>query len=118
MRAASARTPLVVSGDGEGLVDLAALGGLDPRDVVLYSGSFADDVPGLRRAVAEDGAVLVVTDSNRKRGRRWGAIKDIEGPTERVDERSLRDDEGDQRLDLFPARGRARRLSSSRPTSR
>ena len=105
VRAASARTPLVVSGDGEGLVDLAGLGGLDPRDVVLYSGSFADDVAGLRRAIAEDGAVLVVTDSNRKRGRRWGAIRDVEGPTERVDEQSLGDDEGDQRLDLFPGAG-------------
>jgi hypothetical protein len=105
VRSASARTPLVVSGDGEGLVDLAAAGGLDARDVVLYSGSFADDLPALRRAVAADGAVLVVTDSNRKRGRRWGAIKNVEGPTERVDEESLRVDEGDQRLDLFPAAG-------------
>jgi hypothetical protein len=105
VRAASARTPLVVSGDGEGLVDLAALGGLDPRRVVLYSGTFADDTPALRRAVAEDGAVLVVTDSNRKRGRRWGAVKQIDGPTERVNEQSPPGDEGDQRLDLFPAAG-------------
>jgi hypothetical protein len=105
VRAASARTPLVVSGDGEGLVDLAALGGLDPNRVVLYSGTFADDIPALRRAVAEDGAVVVVTDSNRKRGRRWGAIKQVDGPTERVDEQPSSGDEGDQRLDLFPAAG-------------
>jgi hypothetical protein len=105
VRAASARTPLVVSGDGEGLVDLAGLGALDPRDVVLYSGSFAGDVPALKQAVAQDGSMLVVTDSNRKRGRRWGAIENVEGPTERVDEQSLRTDEGDQRLDLFPGAG-------------
>ncbi|HEY7106940.1 MAG TPA: alpha-(1-_3)-arabinofuranosyltransferase family protein [Acidimicrobiia bacterium] len=105
VHAASAQTPLVVSGDGEGLVDLAGLGALDPRDVVLYSGSFAGDDSALRRAVAQDGSVLVVTDSNRKRGRRWGAIENVEGPTERVDEQSLDTDEGDQRLDLFPGAG-------------
>jgi hypothetical protein len=105
VRSASADSPVVVAGDGEGLVDLAGLGGLDPRDVVLYSASFAADLPALRRAIAQNGSVLVVTDSNRKRGRRWGAIKNVEGPTERVGEQALRTDEGDARLDVFPGAG-------------
>ena len=35
--------------------------------------SYAGDTPALRREIAQPGSVLVVTDSNRKRGRRWGA---------------------------------------------
>ncbi|HXY93341.1 MAG TPA: DUF3367 domain-containing protein, partial [Acidimicrobiia bacterium] len=100
-----ATRPLIVAGDGEGLVDLAILGALDPSSVVLYSGSFAHDPSALRREIAQPGSVLVVTDSNRKRGRRWGSIKDVEGPTERVDETSLSPDEGDARLDVFPGSG-------------
>jgi hypothetical protein len=105
VRAAAADRPLIVAGDGEGLVDLAGLGGLGLDGVVLYSGSYADDPAALRREIARPGSVLVVTDSNRKRGRRWGAIKDIEGSTERVDESALVKDEGDARLDLFPGAG-------------
>ena len=103
MRAESATAPLIVSGDGEGLVDLAAIGALDGRNVILYSG-----VVRRRRRVGcatrsrSDGATLVVTDTNRKRGRRWGVIRDVEGATERVDETALADDEGDARLEVFP----------------
>ncbi len=105
VRAAAANRPLIVAGDGEGLVDLAGVGGLGLDGVVLYSGSYANDEAALRREIARPGSVLVVTDSNRKRGRRWGAIKNIEGPTERVDESPLAKDEGDARLDLFPGAG-------------
>ncbi len=102
VRAAAGDAPLIVSGDGEGLVDLAPTGLIDGRGVILYSGSYANDAAALRRQVSEPGSVLVVTDSNRKRGRRWGAIKDIEGATERANESALTKDEADARLDVFP----------------
>ena len=105
VRAQDANAPLVVSGDGEGLVDLAAVGALDDDNVVLYSATFAGDSAGLRREIAQPGSVLVVTDTNRKRGRRWGLIRDVEGATERADETALTTDEGDARLDLFPDAG-------------
>jgi arabinofuranan 3-O-arabinosyltransferase len=102
---AAATPPLIVAGDGEGLVDLAVLGALDPNGITLYSASYAGDARALRREIARPGSVLVVTDSNRKRGRRWGSIKDVEGPTERTDQVALTKDESDARLDLFPGAG-------------
>ena len=45
--------PLIVSGDGEGLVDLAGIGALDGGGVVLYSGTFAADPPALRVEIAQ-----------------------------------------------------------------
>jgi hypothetical protein len=50
--------------------------------------------------------VLVVTDSNRKRGA-LRAIRDVEGATQRADEQALVKDEGDAQLELFPGEGSA-----------
>ena len=102
VRAQSSAAPIIVSGDGEGLVDLATIGGLSGDNIILYSGTFADDPAALRQEASRPGALLVVTDSNRKRGRRWGAIKDIEGATERANETPLTPDDADAQLDVFP----------------
>jgi arabinofuranan 3-O-arabinosyltransferase len=98
---AEAAPVLVVSGNGDGLVDLAAAGLLDGDPLVRYSASGVSDPAALRRAI-RDGAVLVVTDTNRKRAQRWGGIVDVVGFTERVGETPERDT-SDHRLDLFPA---------------
>jgi arabinofuranan 3-O-arabinosyltransferase len=105
IRSANSSAPLIVSGDGEGLVDLASIGALNHRGVVLYSGTFADDPARLKSEVAQRNSVLVVTDSNRKRARRWTSVRDTAGETERVDETALEKDESDNRLDVFPDAG-------------
>jgi len=93
----------LVAGDGEGLVELAAAGLLDApeeRAPIRYAASLTGD-----RAWTEalDGAgTLVVTDSNRKRARRWGTVRENTGFTETAAFESLRDDPTDARLDLFP----------------
>ena len=66
----------VVSGDGEGLVDLATIGALDGSGVVLYAATFADDPARLAQEIAQPNSVLVVTDSNRKRARRWTGVRE------------------------------------------
>lgn len=104
VRAAPATQPLVVSGDGDGLVAVAGLADLPVERAILYSASFADDPEGLDALLDED-AALVVTDSNRKRGRRWGTIRENEGFTERAGEVPLVDDPTDNRLELFPDAG-------------
>ena len=78
---------------------------LDHGRIVLYSGSYADDAKGLRAEARRSDSLLVVTDSNRKRGRRWVSVTDTQGPTERADETALTVDEADTRLDLFPDAG-------------
>ena len=47
-------------------------------------------------------AMLVVTDSNRDRGRRWSTLTETSGFTEGPGTHPLTKDESDARLDLFP----------------
>ncbi len=46
--------------------------------------------------------MLIVTDSNRKRARRWTGVLNNLGATERADETPLVKDENDNQLDVFP----------------
>jgi arabinofuranan 3-O-arabinosyltransferase len=101
IRATSADRPLVVDGDGEGLVDVAATGLVDNGHAVFYSGSFANDPAALRARLGDD-ATLVVTDTNRKRARRWSTVRDNYGYTEQAGEKPLVQDPSDARLDVFP----------------
>lgn len=103
VRAASG-PPVVVAGDGEGVVDLAAAGLLDPAAPLLYAGDLVARPGGVDTAL-DAGAHVVVTDTNRKQARRWGSVRENLGATETVDEEPLRDDVTDNRLDLFPGAG-------------
>ena len=106
MRSADASAPLIVSGDGEGLVDLASIGALErERRGALLGAPSPTTRRGCSREVAQPNSVLVVTDSNRKRARRWTSVRDTAGATERVDETALANDENDNRLDVFPDAG-------------
>lgn len=101
VRTASTQQPIVLAGDGEGLVDLASAGLVDGHELVLYSGTIASDEDAVRQAL-DDGAVLVLTDTNRKAARRWGTVRDTTGITERPGQEPLEVDPKDQRLELFP----------------
>jgi hypothetical protein len=63
VRAHPRSTSRVISGDANGLLELAAHGMIDPADGLLFSGDLTR--PGIRRQV-RDGAGLVITDSNRR----------------------------------------------------
>lgn len=93
---------LVVAGSGDGLVDAAAAGLLDGASrPVLYAGTFASDPGALKQAI-DQGASLLLTDSNRRRALRWRTLRDNAGYTERPGEQPLVEDTSDARLDLFP----------------
>jgi arabinofuranan 3-O-arabinosyltransferase len=102
VRAESVEHALMVSGDGEGLVDVAGVGLLDRAGVVRYSASYPT-AAALRAATAA-GDLLVVTDSNRLRARRWTSVNETLGFTEQAGavDRPLTTDLGDARLDVFP----------------
>ena len=91
---------IVVAGDGEGLVDAAAVGLVDPDALVVYSGTFASD-PDTLRTLAAQGATLVLTDGNRKRAQRWGPVRENNGYTEPAGSSALVTDTKDTRLALF-----------------
>ena len=48
------------------------------------------------------GAVLLVTDTNRRQGMRWAGMRNNYGYTEQAGEQPLRDDLLDQRLEIYP----------------
>jgi hypothetical protein len=105
LRAQPVPEPLVVAGDGDGLVDIAGLGVLDGNGLVLYSASYARDPAALRKQAGAGDAVLIVTDSNRRRARRWSTVRENVGYTERPGETPLVKDPSDARLDVFPGAG-------------
>ena len=92
-------SPLLVAGDGEGLVDAAAAGLLTKSGVVLYTASMNSQQ--IQDALNQ-GAELLVTDSNRKRAQRWGTVRENYGYTETADQKPLSKDVTDARLPVFP----------------
>jgi arabinofuranan 3-O-arabinosyltransferase len=92
--------PVVLSGDGDGIVDAAAAGLIDGNQLVQQLSAMTDDE--LAAALAR-GADLVVTDSNRRRAETWfSSLRDDKGATERSGQ-TLPDPNGDDyRFDLFP----------------
>ena len=101
---APADRPVVLAGDGEGMVDAASVGLLNGRPVVLYSAGFGQDTDELREQIRA-GATLVVTDSNRDAARRWSTVTDTIGYTEGPGSHPLERDLTDSPLDLFPDAG-------------
>jgi arabinofuranan 3-O-arabinosyltransferase len=94
--------PLLLAGDGSGVVDAAATGLIDGTELIRYSASMTDDE--IEDAV-DDGATLLVTDSNRNRGERWTTVRHTRGYTEAAGEEPLSTDPTDNRLPVFPDQG-------------
>jgi arabinofuranan 3-O-arabinosyltransferase len=104
VRTESTQAPLVVSGNGEGLIDLASLGLLEGDPSVLYSASLAHQPARLQQAM-NNGASLIVTDSNRRRAGYWNQTHNNVGFTEQAGARPTVKDPFDARLNVFPNAG-------------
>jgi hypothetical protein len=94
--------PLLVAGDGAGLVDAAGAGLIDGSELIRYSASLDE---GELAAALDDGAVLLLTDSNRRRGERWTTVRHTRGYTEPAGSEPLEVDATDNRLPVFPDAG-------------
>ncbi len=91
--------PLLVSGDGSGVVDLASAGLIDGQSTILASAAL--DQKSLDQALSTT-PELFVTDGNRRRAHHWRSSQDVWGATE--DEYTVIDglDVFDNRLPVFP----------------
>jgi len=92
--------PMIVAGNGEGLVDLAEAGLLETHRPIVYAGTVSR-----QQAIAESGIgppSLVVTDTNRRQGRRWSTLSVSHGALETAGEVAIASDPTDQRLGLHP----------------
>ena len=104
LRTETAEQPLLMAADGEGLVDAASQRLVNPRQAIFYSASLVKDQVNFDRIYSAN-ADLMLTDTNRKRARRWGSLRENTGYTERAGETPLAFDPSDQRLDVFPGAG-------------
>ena len=111
VRLRSSDAVLIVVGDGEGLVDAAAAGVLDLDRTVVFGADLAisDD---LREQLTQSPTEIVITDSNRRRARLWGTLRENVGITEIAGTEPLLFNPGDNRL---PFRQRPQRLTSTTP---
>lgn len=101
VRVQRAARPVLFAGDGEGIVEAAEAGLLRDDAPLLYSAALARDTRTRATALAA-GADLVLTDSNRRRARRWSTVRENTGYTEQSGEKALVRDLGDARLPVFP----------------
>ncbi len=100
MHTAPTDRPVVVDGDGDGIVDAAAAGLIDGNQLVQELAAMTG--PELSASLARH-ADLVVTDSNRRRAQTWFAsLRDNKGATERAGQTSPDPNNEDFRLDVFP----------------
>lgn len=103
VRTESASSPIVVAGDGPGLVQAAAAHLLDTDATVLYAASLDRNPTAFAAAMAE-GAQLVLTDTNLRAGQRWGTLIDNIGEAETLAP-PLVTDPSDYQLPIFPGTG-------------
>ena len=101
VRLRSSDAVLIVVGDGEGLVDAAAAGVLDLDRTVVFGADLAID-DDLRAELTQSPTEVVITDTNRRRGRIWGMIRENVGVTEVAGTEPLLFDARDNRLPVFP----------------
>ena len=93
---------VVVAGDGQGLLDLAAADLIHGDELVRYAASLGAD--GIGTAL-DEGAIYVITDGNRRQGRRWSSLWDTLGHVERAAREPIVEDLSDNRLPVFPDAG-------------
>ncbi len=75
-RAEPAGAPLILDGDGAGVVAAAATGILDDNPTIFYAGSLDTSARLRAETAAVPGAQLLLTDSNPKLDRRWTTVQD------------------------------------------
>jgi len=83
VRTETTQAPLLVAGSGAGLVNASAAGLLDGNPTILYDASYAHDKAGFDQAL-NNGAVLVLTDTNQRQQDDFGSINDNTGYVEQA----------------------------------
>ena len=103
VRIESSSVPLLVAGDGQGLVQMAALGLVPIDTAITYSGAVVAKSPALSSALRND-ATLVITDSNIRSLDSWGTLNSTFGYPMTANEVPLVANPAQQSLPLFKNR--------------
>jgi hypothetical protein len=101
VRTESAEQPVILAGDGSGVVEAAGAGLLGGNQTILYAASLAQNPAEFQQAMGA-GATLVVTDTNPLATYRWGALRDNVGEVQQPGVGSLTSDPSTYALPVFP----------------
>ena len=101
VRAESPSSPIILAGDGAGVVEAAGAGLLGGNQTILYAASEAKDPGGFARAMA-NGATLVLTDSNPLAQYKWGSLQANIGAVQKPGAPTLGSHPSDYTLPVFP----------------
>ena len=104
VRTETPKNPLLVDGDGQGLLQAAAAGLLASKPTIFYAGTYDHDKAGLAKQL-QNGAVLVLTDSNQKQLSTWGTVNNNYGYVEQANETPLGNQPSEVALPVFPGAG-------------
>ncbi len=105
VRTEAVAAPLLLDGDGRGVVEAAATGLLNGNPTLLYSAALPGNAGGFAQAM-RNGARLVITDSNLRAGQRWGTLDDNIGAVQGL-AKPLVPDPTDYMMPVFPGTGSA-----------
>lgn len=103
VRTRSLDAATVLAGDADGIVAAAEAEVLDPARPLFFAADVLAE-PGLFERILAEPAEIIVTDSNRRRARRWGTLREGVGYTEQAGETPLVFDPTDNRLAVFAGR--------------
>ncbi len=100
---ASTAEPIILAGSGEGVVDLAAAGLLEPDRPLLYAATLADlaEQGDLEPSMVGSNPWWVVSDTNRRQGRHHSTVGSNLGALEADGPIQLDDDPGNNQLEVF-----------------
>jgi arabinofuranan 3-O-arabinosyltransferase len=101
VRTESTDEPVILAGDGSGLVEAAGAQLLNGDKSILYAASLTQNPSEFQQAMAA-GATLVVTDTNALATDRWGALRDNVGEVQQPGVGSLTSDPSTYALPVFP----------------
>jgi hypothetical protein len=103
VRTESSGQPLIVAGDGSGLVEAAGSGILSGggSQPILYAAPLVQNPAQFEQAMAA-GAELVITDTNPLADYRWGSLRDNVGQVEQPGAGNLVSNPSDYALPVFP----------------
>jgi len=101
MRTEPLAEPLVLAGDGSGVVEAASAGLLAGNPAVFYAASLASHPRLAQRTLTED-PTLVLTDTNPLAVDTWGSLRDNTGMVEQPGAPPLANDPSLYALPVFP----------------
>jgi arabinofuranan 3-O-arabinosyltransferase len=106
VRTEPATSPIVLAGDGTGVVQAAGAGLLDGNRSILYAASLASDPAGWNR-VGSQNPTLVLTDSNPLATYLWGSLQSNVGQVQQPGAPGLGNNPSDYALPVFPGESTA-----------